>query len=1179
MLLTHLEIIGFKSFGKRTKLEFHPGVTGVVGPNGCGKSNIVDAIRWVMGEQKGSVLRSEKMEQVIFNGAENRKSLGMADVALTMLNDNGLLPSEYSEVTVSRRLYRNGDSEYLLNRKKCRLKDIVDLFLDTGLGADSYGIIEPSLINRILTENPEERRILFEEAAGIAKYKLRVRTAERRLETVNENLERITDILSEVEKNVQKLKRQYNQAKKFEILRAKLEELGTLVLAIERRELIFRLELANAEHSQIHSRLSEYESTFRSLETELEQLTVRLSQSDLQLQETRSAWENLAAQVSSAENHRLLLEEKQRSWQSEKARLLESGERSRQQSVYLEQRLQTQNASLADLEKSASTAEYQTKRTREEYTVAENTLKSASEETASLEKTADTLHNHIDRLEREIAQRQFKIASHFERQRSLKLELAQIEKRLADTASRRLSISTAQEQHEKSLRQIDQLLDTLEKQSIEAKQRLKNLENLLSEKKIAAQSLKSELQFLQSLIDSGAGLSQGAVYLLENKTPGVIDNLGNLLEVPPQFAAALEAALGEAAHYLAVENPQQAENALDLLRRENKGKAVLAALNTGFTQINRPEPQLPGALGSAARLIDCDTRFRPLFDALLGNTLVVKSWKEARQIQSQNLWDGLLVTLDGEALGKFFLSGGKSEERFPALGRKKRADDASARRTQIESEIASLQKQIETAAFELAQTEKSLKSRQIERSSAAAKIAALTADAAALNAEQNALQNRARQIQNETEKLTAEASAADSEMSAFTAEIKTLKDEYSQKYALLTEKKRYLQDLKISADAIKDELHRAELQMSARQGELNQLKAEIALAASRLREIAEENSRRAAALDDLDRKLAETVLDIENAAASAHKAAAEKARWKEKLNIIQSQQNEIKQQRVQFDKQLKEQSGLIESLRGEMGTLDVTIAELKLKIAAKEDAASEKFGVDLEAVEIPAEFDKEKIAADSAKLKNRLDSIGPVNLLALEEYGSQNQRLQFLQNEHSDIVHSKEELLDTISKTNMEARIRFKNVFNQVAEYFTLLFHDLFEGGFGQISLASGDILDAPIEIQANPGGKKLTNMDQLSGGEKTLTALALIFALYQVKPSPFCILDEVDAPLDDANVERFIKLIKRFTPQTQFILITHNKITMEACDFLFGVTMEEDGLSKIVSVDLNTTYQMAESP
>jgi len=1178
MLLSQLEIIGFKSFAKRTKLEFHPGVTGIVGPNGCGKSNLVDAVRWVMGEQKGSILRSEKMEQVIFNGTQNRKPFGMAEVNLTMLNDNGLLPSEYSEVTVSRRLYRNGESEYLLNRKKCRLKDIIDLFLDTGLGADSYGIIEPSLINRVLTENPEERRILFEEAAGIAKYKLRVRTAERRLEIVNENLDRINDILSEVEKNVQRLKRQYRQAKKYEILRAKLEEWGTLLLAIERSELLDQLRLADRQYAEKQVRLSDLEADFQRLEVDMQQLDANLNQGEVNLQAIRTAWEKLREETVQAANRRLLLEEKELNWRSEKERLLEAGERSRQHSAYLQERSAALVKAIEDLQKLTASAEAAVRQAAEEHSTAESSLKSAQEETGRCEKDAEELKNRIETIEREISLHQFKIASHYERKRDLEQELIQIEKKLEEGKLKKRDVTSGQEQAEKNLRQIDLQLEALEQQAADLKQRLKQKEILHSEQKIASERLKSELQFLQSLIDSGGGLPQGAVYLKQNKIPGIIDSLGNLLEVPSQYAPALETALGEAAHYLAVESAEQAESALDILRRESKGKVTLAPLDFIPSFISTEEPKLSGVLGTADRLIGCEDRYRPLFSALLSKVLVVKSWKEAREVHSSARWDGLIVTLDGEALGKFTFLGGRSKEHYPAVGRRKQVEDTAALRRQLEEEISALEKEILHYNDELAQAEKSQSGKQIERNSISLKIAALASELAAVDAEKNSWKERTANIAQDLLKLNSEENAARNELQEYSAQAKSLQDSYNLKQRDLHTKRERLQQLRTGAETVKEELHRRQLQLSEKQGELSKLQTESALAKNRLQEIAQEDASRLRIIQEIEQKLTQTAVDKLNITQSAAQVSAEKEKCKEALIKAESEQNEIKRQRVQIDKQLKEKAGVIDPLRSEKSAIELTIAELKLKISAKEDSASEKYGIDLDAVEVPPDYDKAKIAVESAKIKSRLDSIGPVNLLALEEYGSQNQRLQFLQTEQSDIVYSKEELLDTISQTNAEARARFRKVFNKVAEYFSLLFNDLFEGGNGELSLGAGDILDAPIEIQANPGGKKLTNMDQLSGGEKTLTALALIFSLYQVKPSPFCILDEVDAPLDDANVERFLKLIKRFTPQTQFILITHNKITMEACDYLFGVTMEEDGLSKLVSVDLKTTYQMTEA-
>ena len=1179
MILSRIEILGFKSFARRTKLEFISGVTGVVGPNGCGKSNIVDAIRWVMGEQKGSVLRSEKMEQVIFSGTQARKPLGMAEVSITIENNNGMLPSEYSEVTVSRRLYRNGDSDYLLNNKKCRLKDVVDLFLDTGLGSDSYGIIEPSLINRILTDNPQERRVLFEEAAGIAKYKLRVRTAQRRLESVNDNLDRITDILSEVEKNVRNLKRQYNQAKKYEEYREQAEESEIIILAIERSLSNRELNAVRKEAGDFTVLLQDVAANRRELEEKVSEVSLSIGKAENAVREIRSVWEEHSSAVMRAENKLLIIDEKERSSISEKERTSEAVERSRQQIVYFDERVFAQRKKIEELERQVEETRAEAESVQQEFDSAEKDVNELVVVVNSGNREAEKLRSEIGVHEKEIANRRYKIASFDERAKSLSDESGAIAEKLGKLEDRKSDTSGAKRNSVESLNTIDREIEKLEESSAGIKLRLSDQERKKSSLIISAEREKSELHFLQSLIESGGDIPSGVTHLLKDRPKGILESLGNLIGVKREFASAIETALGQAANYLIADNLSNAVAALENLKKSRQGNATIVPLNAEFPMNMEPDAAVSGAIGRADQLVESDGRYRNILHHLLGTVLVVRGWEEALTIRKSGQWAGMIVTLDGESIGKFAVSGGRSEARIPVVGRKKRADELLKSIENTKKSIKTFEDEIETLTNESNHIASELKHRKSARETALKDVNHHSGQLAALNAEEAALNNRREAVSREIELIRKDKSDAQQELEQYSAKIGELNGLSESARLDLGAKKSRLSDVRTSLEVIRNELHRKQLSLNSRTGELDKIRSECNLAAARKEELQEEIARGEESIRETGDRL--KAMDEERIITSGEIEQSSRLRdeWRKKLEEHELVQHELRRRRDQLDSELKKKSREEESLKEQISVLEVKTAELKSKIENKDDSALDKYGADLEAVDLPEEYDYDALQSESAKLRKKLANIGPVNLLALEEYGSQQERLDFLKTEHEDIICSKEELLETISKTNIEARSRFKEVFAKVADYFRLLFTDLFEGGSGEIELGAGDILDSEIILRANPGGKKLVHLDQLSGGEKTLTALALVFALYQVKPSPFCILDEVDAPLDDANVERFLKLIRRFTPQTQFILITHNKITMEACDFLFGVTMEEDGMSKLVSVDLNTTHKMAESP
>jgi chromosome segregation protein len=586
----------------------------------------------------------------------------------------------------------------------------------------------------------------------------------------------------------------------------------------------------------------------------------------------------------------------------------------------------------------------------------------------------------------------------------------------------------------------------------------------------------------------------------------------------------------------------------------------------------------PGVISTADRLVECAPRFSRLISALLSEVLVVENLEQAFKIKQDHQWQGLIVTLEGEALGKFTISGGKSPAKYPMVGRKRQMENILSEIKKYQQNIEILGEVIKDFHFQISREEKKLEKVKSQHKKLLDELQHLNTNIATLSAQGDAYSSRTREVETEQARIISEKSRLENELTQFQEKQRTLTVEISQTEEKLNEKQLQYREMNREAERKREDLHRKQLNLTSKNGELNNLKADISLSQSRLEELKVEITRYQNTIDAITSKLKEMKTERGRILIEVENYTRLHSQWQEKLYSSEAKQNEIKEQRQGIEGKLKKVALEEEELRREISELEVQSAELKSKISSKEDFALDKFGVDLTAIEPPLASQKSALELELSKLKKKLASIGPVNLLALQEYGKQKERFDFLQSEHQDIFKSKEELLETITKTNSEARARFNKVFEEVANYFKLLFTDLFDGGAGEISLAQGDPLEAEIILRANPAGKKLISLEQLSGGEKALTALALLFSLYQVKPSPFCILDEVDAPLDDANVDRFLKLLHRFAPKTQFILITHNKITMEACDYLYGATMEEDGVTKVVSVELQTSHKIAEA-
>jgi len=1109
------------------------------------------------------------MEQVIFNGTQTRKPLGMAEVNLTIENNMGILPSEYTELLVSRRLYRSNESDYLLNKKKSRLKDITDLFLDTGLGADSYGIIEPVLIQRILTEDPIERRQLFEEAAGIAKYKQRVKTASRRLEGVNDNLERLNDILSEVTKNVQSLKRQYNQAKAYEGLKNRLEEIETMLLALERKLLVDSLIIDEEKLGNIKKRLNKQDLERLGIQKEYDAVNERLNENEKVIWEIREQWENYQSESIKSDNRILLIDEKERNSVSEREKAIESIERAEQRIQYLDERLDIHHETLANREKDQVKLNTEFEATRGKYSEAQVRYDEARGLISKVRGESDRLKSESSELDKSIAHLGAKLESNTERIKRLNEESGSNAGKSDEIQRKKAVVEENKIKAAKRLAAADLEILSLEEELLKFREKISALENQKSGHLISLERKKSEAGFLKSLIESGEDRPQGVNYLLSGKIDGIVESLGNILEVKPEYSAAIEAALGDAANAVIVDSRNNGIKALSALKAGSGGKATVIPLDQDFNKNESVAFKLPGVIGTADKFVDCKSQYRELTAHLLGRVLVVKRWEDALKVKESADWRGLIVTLEGEVFGDISITGGTGENKIPVVGRAKQVEKIEKSIAEITSQVNAVTVQIEALQKERDLIGEKQQKVRSTREEVSAEVNRLSQEIAGLEAESGGLSRRENNMKEELQSLAAAETSYNRELKVLDEKAAAVLEKLKVYDKKLREDSEELGKLNETVVLARDAYHETQLKLNTMNGEIDKLKSEIALGNNRKQELIEEIERHKYTIEETKKRLESLKDERKESIESAKKNRQLRDEWKNKLNSQEGELNKIKSERTVLENKLRAVSGEIERTKAEASEIEIRIAEIRSKIASREDAVVDKYGVDLEAVEPADPAERDDLESEMEKIKRRIANIGAVNLLAIDEYSIQKERLDFLQSEYEDIIKSKEELLETITRTNAKARVRFKEIFAQVSENFHLLFVDLFEGGEGKLSLGPGDPLEAEILLHANPAGKKLGAIEQMSGGEKTLTALAMLFSLYQIKPSPFCVLDEVDAPLDDANVDRFLKLIRRFSPKTQFILVTHNKITMEACDFLYGVTMQEEGVSKIISVEI----------
>lgn len=1175
MYLSKIEIIGFKSFAQRINVSFDTGVTAIVGPNGCGKTNIVDAIRWALGEQRYSTLRSDKMEDVIFNGTNSRKPLGLAEVSLTIENSKGILPSEYTEVTITRRVFRSGESEYLLNKVPCRLKDILDLFMDTGMGSDAYSVIELKMVETILSDKTDERRKLFEEAAGVTKYKFRRKAAMRKLESVQQDLARVNDIVKEVQKTVGSLERQAKKAEQY-------NEVSTRLKALE-------IDLQEREYAYLHAKLRPLEEKFtlaqvdkstidHALRTQEEQ--IEALRSGLQEVETtlRESQQSVAAQLEAihrVEEKILVANERLTSlttniarYEAEKTDLRQQEQSVSEAKVNL---LSQKEALGSDLAKT----ELQFAQFRDEHhllgkqvearkvalqtlqdgvlTLAHGLVQQRGEQ-ERVKARIDNLKGRIDRAaeetalyESDIAKNQELIAQLTEQDRDLRRKFVEAEMRLLEK--------------EKGKNDLWSEIVGLQKQSAELRNEI--------ERKL------SRIDFTRRMMAENEGFSEGARYLLEHE-PWKSRNLTTIadnIRTDERYRVAIEAALGEAAKYLIVESVDEGYAAFEELKSAKKGKATIVCLQSVPKLRRRGKKRMNLSSVWASTVVDCDDRYRALIDFLLDDVIIVDAPGVARDVFTR-LTGVRCVTIDGQIIASHgVLRGGSvTLDEGGMIGK-------AAHIAELEVAIAQLEK-------ELAATTTTLDGKRAEHEALALRV---EKDAVkAVEKEMTAIEMRIAQLEFEKKRANDAIERNRSEGDALQREVSTLQQEFDaalQESAALEQQKAAQETL--TNTAIR-EFETLDLQLAEKTKGLSELEIRVVTMQGDYRNLERDIERAEARIEDILLTRTRRDQEIERAASEAGRLTAEmetETLLLTELKTVLSSLDEGKatierayaQKRNelhQIELRIKGERRLHDDSVAATHDLEMKISELRSNIEHLRQRAKEEFELELQLKTYPEDewVDFAHLRDEVKNLKDRIRVLGAINFAAFDEFQTESERLNFLTQQRDDLLEAEKTLLDTIEEINTTAQRIFAETFAKIRENFITIFKELFlEGDECDLKLEEGvDPLEARIEIIAKPRGKRPTSIDLLSGGEKTLTAIALLFAIYLVKPSPFCILDEVDAPLDDSNIDRYTRILKKFSGNTQFIVVTHNKRTMEAASALYGVTMEEEGVSKIVTVRFN---------
>jgi chromosome segregation protein len=1172
--LKQLDILGFKSFATKTTVHFSSGITAIVGPNGCGKTNILDALRWVLGEQKITLLRSSKMEEVIFNGTRDLKPLNMAEVTLTLVNDRGLLPTEYNEVQITRRLFRDGESEYLLNKVPCRLKDITELFYDTGVGAHSYSVIQQDMIEAVISDKAEERRFLFEEAAGITKYKQRKKAALRKLEATENDLLRLNDIYSEVKTQVNSLKRQHRKAERYQALLNDIKGWELYLNAKRVKAVEAELRELAAQHADLTDRKVNAEAALNSISAQLEAERKEKVDLERELAEVGNQVHEISEQAHAYEKEISILTEKRANARNliernrseihalrEREKILQ--EQAAEAQVELEQqkaeaeavaaRLREAEQAQAEADRQLLEARAAKERESRKLIDLEGKLSSGRTEESTLREQQEELKKLGEELDRRIAE---SIASH----EKLQDQLAACQKSVEELSAKK---KEAEDTYAELTARLDRLVERSEELSLE-------VSNLTA----SIEACQARRNLLQEMILHYEGYESGVVAAMEaqDRFPGIIGTVAEKFVPVEGMETALEAALGEMAGFIICNERRTAEEVIRFLKAENKGKIGILVPDSGTLNpvVKRPELVMPEFIGWLDSFVSADDNLRPLMEAVLARTAVFKEGCDPTDILSQLPYGFQAVSTDGVVYSKNVIAGG-SDDKFPLFRRREKVAEQERLMEELGEKLSAAQQErnkvtaeIASARAESTQVSQSIDSLGEELQSAKERLSEVDYQRRTVEAEIERLRKERRQCRDKLEKIQARQYTLGLDFSQLSTEKERLSDVMSQTGEQLAR-------LEAAAAEALERVSQLQVAVVETRSKIEQTESKLSHIGELQQEIANTVTVKQQEIHDAEQEIGTSsrrITDLETTLKQTFERRAEVSARQNRLREVQS---ELLERIASKEDRLKQAVGEKDQLGERIHQLEIRRNSLESEIRAIADRMRDEYEVDIQAVDAPkpdGDLSDEEAREHVLKQKEQLKKFGAVNLLALEEYQNASEREKFLREQLQDLNNAKADLQTTISKINHTARELFIKTFDKVRENFKVLFVELFSGGEADIFLENpSDPLESNIEIIARPGRKKLLSISQMSGGERALTAISLLFSLYLVKPSPFCILDEIDAPLDDANCRRFLRIVNRFAEQTQFIIITHNKITMEAAHNLYGVTMEQPGVSKLVAV------------
>lgn len=1180
MYLKSIEVHGFKSFANKIVFKFHDGITAIVGPNGSGKSNVADAVRWVLGEQSAKQLRGSKMEDVIFSGTQLRKPMGYAYVAITLDNSDHQLPIDYEEVTVARRVYRSGESEYLINGNACRLRDVQELFLDTGIGKEGYSIIGQGQIDKILSGKPEDRRELFDEAAGIVKYKKRKATAEKELAEEQLNLSRITDILLEIEKQVGPLAKQSEVAKEYLRLKDALKnlEINLFLLDYEkseknREEIDVRVKIVTGDLEDSNKAYENTKLEYERLEAELEQYTVDIETKKEQktrflmmIQEKEGEIKLMQEKISSmllSDSHFKQRQESLDNDRSERKKELSQYDKElKSVSVSLEEKREQQNDSTEELQ--------EIRRRINDYT-------------RTIEKCNQQILENMNKNAEIKAQLQHFVT--LEEQNNLKkAELTQkVLLHKSEEEGYTKEVDACKKAHKEITDQIQSsrdIMEALEEKNAAAKQRSSEISAELEHTERIRIQEASKLESLRNLTERYEGYGNAIRKIMERKgdTPGVIGVVADIIKVESKYETALETALGGNIQNIVTKDEATAKKMVNYLKENKLGRATFLPLTSITSKaLGQNQEQAVnefGVIGYANTLVKADKEYEELIKYLVGRILVVNTMDNALALAKKYNYTLRIVTLEGEQLNPGgSISGGAYKNNSNLLGRRREMDD--------------LEKKIEDCRKKAAELAKQRDSIKVEREKTAQELIAEREKLQELYLEQNTARMNLSSAEEKLAKLEESYKFIEQEVTNLEMKnrdnmsgAKELRDQIRKNEAAMEDAKKKTEVCNLSMERNRN----IEEKLSE---ENASLALECAGLEKNLQFVNENRNRILAEIERLERE--QKVLKEENSTTKEQIAKQEQgietakqnmAVWRENVSDLEENLERLETKKEEISKENKNFFSKREELSRHISELDKDSFRLTAQLEKLKDTMNSQADYMWEEYEITVESAKKYrdetlsgyngIRKEIGELKSKIKALGDVNVNAIEDYKNLSERYELYNNQRNDLLEAEAALMKIIEQLDIEMRKQFEEKFAAIKSQFDIVFRELFGGGQGTLELMEDeDVLTAGIRIIAQPPGKKLQNMMQLSGGEKALTAIALLFAIQNLKPSPFALLDEIEAALDDSNVGRYAKYLHKLTKNTQFIVITHRRGTMAAADILYGITMQEKGVSTLVSVNL----------